>query len=223
MVPIFWQPRHVAVVVHDLADDACRIESGEAGDIDGSLGVAGADQHTAVLGDQREDVARRYHVAIILGRIDGDGDGMRAVVRRDAGRNPFARLDRYGKGSRMARAVRARHQLEMQLLGALGRQRDADQAPAVLGHEVDRVGRRHLRRDDEVALVLALLGVDQNEHAAVARILDHLLDRGEELMMARLLQVHLDGTFMFASAPRSAPGDRLQGLPDRRACGLATS
>ena len=78
----------------------------------------------------------------------------------------------------------------MQLLGALGRQREADQAAAVLGHEVDGVGRRHLRRDDEVALVLALLGIDQNEHAAVARILDHLLDRGEELMMARLaLQV----------------------------------
>ena len=185
------QPRHGAVVVHDLADDACRIEPGEAGEIDGGLGMAGADQHAAVLGDQREHVAGRYHVAIILGRIDGDGDGMRPVMRRDAGRDPLARLDRHGEGGRMARAVGARHQLEMQLLGALRRQREADQAAAVLGHEVDRVGRRHLRRDDEVAFVLALLGIDQDEHAAVARILDHLLDRGEELMVAGLaLQVH---------------------------------
>ena len=91
----------------------------------------------------------------------------------------------------MARAVRARHQLEMQLLGALRRQREADQPAAMLGHEIDGVGRRHLRRDDEVALVLALLGVDQNEHAAVARILDHLLDGGEELMVVGLAnEVH---------------------------------
>ena len=60
---------------------------------------------------------------------------------------------------------------------ALPRQREADQAAAVLGHEVDRLGRRHLRRDDEVALVLAVLVVDQDEHAAVARLLDDLLDR----------------------------------------------
>ena len=125
-------------------------------------------------------------VAIVLGRIDGDGDGVGAVMGRDAGRDPFPRLDRYGEGGGVPRAVGARHQLEMELLGAFGREREADQAAAMLGHEVDGVGRRHLRRDDQVALVLALLGVDQDEHAAVARILDHLLDRREKLMVAGL-------------------------------------
>ena len=81
----------------------------------------------------------------------------------------------------MARAVGARHQLETKLLGALRRQRQANEPAAVLGHEVDGVGRRHLRRDDKVALVLALLGIDEDEHAAVARVLDHLLDGREEL------------------------------------------
>ena len=47
------------------------------------------------------------------------------------------------------------------------------------GHEVDRIGRRHLRRDDEVALVLAVLVVDQDEHPAVARFVDDLLDPDE--------------------------------------------
>ena len=34
------------------------IEPGEPGDVDRRLGMAGADQHAAVAGDQREDVAR---------------------------------------------------------------------------------------------------------------------------------------------------------------------
>ena len=46
-------------------------------------------------------------------------------------------------------------------------------------HEVDRIGRRHLRGDDEIAFVLAILVVDQYEHAAVARFLDDFLDPDE--------------------------------------------
>ena len=51
--------RHRAVVVHDLADHAGRIEPGEPRDIDGGFGVAGAHQRAAVARDQRKDVARR--------------------------------------------------------------------------------------------------------------------------------------------------------------------
>ena len=46
----------------------------------------------------------------------------------------------------------------------------------MLGHEVDGVGRRHLRGDDEVALVLAILGIDQDDHAPVAQLLDDVVD-----------------------------------------------
>src|SRR6185437_11164729 len=41
--------------------------------------------------------------------------------------------------------------------------------------------RRHLRRDDEVALVLAVLVVDEDEHPAVAGFLYDLLDRRGDL------------------------------------------
>ena len=54
--------RHGAVVVHDLADDAGRVEAGEAREIDAGLGMAGAHQHAALARDQREDVARRDDV-----------------------------------------------------------------------------------------------------------------------------------------------------------------
>jgi hypothetical protein len=55
-------------------------------------------------------------------------------------------------------------------------ERQADQAAPVGGHEVDRIGRHHLRGDDQVAFVLAVLVVDQDEHPAVAGFLDDLLD-----------------------------------------------
>ena len=95
-------------------------------------------------------------------------------ARRDAGGDALARLDRDGERGLVARAVRLAHQRQAELLDPLAGQRQADQAARVAGHEVDRVGRRELRRDDQVALVLAVLVIDQDEHAAVARLLDQL-------------------------------------------------
>ena len=66
-------------------------------------------------------------------------------------------------------------------------QREADQAAAVLGHEVDRVGSRHLGGDDEIALILPILVVDQDEHPAVARLVDQFLGRGEEAALHQRL------------------------------------
>ena len=196
--------RHGAVVVHDLADDAGRVEPGEAREIDGGLRVAGADQHAALARDQREDVAGRDDVVVVLGGVDGGGDGAGAVVRGDAGGDALARLDRDGEGRAVARLVLARHVLEPQLVGALLGERQADQAAAVLGHEVDGVGRRHLRGDDEVALVLAVLGVDQDDHAAVAQVLDDLVDRRQEALALRVL----DSSSSRPSPPHTPSGPR---------------
>ena len=106
-------------------------------------------------------------------------DGAGAVGGGNAGGDALARLDRDGEGGFVAGAVVPAHQVEAELLDALAGQRQADQAAAVRGHEVDRIGRRHLRRNDQVALVLAVLVVDQDVHAAVARLVDDLLDRDE--------------------------------------------
>ena len=51
-------------------------------------------------------------------------------------------------------------------------QRQADQAAAVLGHEVDDFGRDFFGGDGEVAFVLAIFVVDDHEHAAGANLLD---------------------------------------------------
>ena len=51
----------------------------------------------------------------------------------------------------------------------------------MLGHEVDGLGRRPLRGNDKVALVLAILVVDQDEHPALAGLLDDVLGRRLDL------------------------------------------
>ena len=178
--------RHGAVVVHDLADDAGGVEAGQPREIDAGFRMPGPHQHAALARDQREDVAGRDDVVEVLGRVDGRGDGARAVVRGDAGGDALARLDGDGERRAVARLVLARHVLEAQLRRALRRQRQADQAATMLGHEIDGVGRRHLRGDDEVAFVLAVLGVDQDDHAPVAQVLDDLVDRREEALAFRV-------------------------------------
>ena len=170
----FRQPRHGAVVVHDLADHRGGIQPGLAGDIDRCLGMAGAHQSAAVARHQREDVSRRGDVVARGFRVDRHRDGVRAVVRRDAGGDPFARLDRDRERGLVPRAVLRAHQRQSELFAALPGQRQADQAARVAGHEVDRVRRGELRGDDQVALVLAVLVIDQHEHPAVAGFLDQL-------------------------------------------------
>ena len=55
----------------------------------------------------------------------------------------------------------------------------------MLGHEVDRIRRRHLGGNDEIALILAVLVVDEDEHPPIARLVDQLLDGGELRMQPR--------------------------------------
>jgi hypothetical protein len=137
--------------------------------------VAGADQHAAFARDQREDVAG---VTIWSGPLDAS-IATEMVRARSPAEMPvvtpsLASIETV-KGGLVARAVVAAHQAQAELIDARFAQRQADQAPAMLGHEVDRVRSRHLGRDDEIALILAVVIVDQDEHAAVAGFIDDLL------------------------------------------------
>ena len=55
----------------------------------------------------------------------------------------------------------------------------ADQAAAVLGHEVDGFGRDFFGGHGEVAFVFAVFVVDQDDHAALADFFDGFFDGGE--------------------------------------------
>ena len=180
------QTGHGAVVVHDLADHRRRGQPRLACNVDRCLSVAGAHQCAALARHQREDVARRDDVVAAALGIDRDGDGSCAVVRGNPGGDPLACLDREGERRLMPRAVMRAHQWQPELLHALAGKRKADQAARMARHEVDRVGGGELRRHDEIAFVLPVLVVDQDEHPAIARLLDQLLG-------ARQVMRQLDG------------------------------
>ena len=66
-----------------------------------------------------------------------------------------------------------------------GGEREADEAAALLGHEVDLLGGGELGRHREVALVLAVLVVADDDHPALAQVVERRLDARERLASAR--------------------------------------
>ena len=51
-------------------------------------------------------------------------------------------------------------------------QRQADQATTKLGHKVHRIRRCHLGWNNQIALVLAVFGIHQNDHPAIAHVIN---------------------------------------------------
>ena len=129
---------------------------------------------------EREDVAGLHEVPrAALGGSIATWIVCARSCGRDPGRDALARLDRHGEGVSNGRFVLRRHQVEPELVAALGGERQADQPAALLGHEVDRLGRRELRGERQVALVLAVLVVADHDHPPCADLVERLLDRGE--------------------------------------------
>ena len=170
-------PRHCAVIFHNLADHARRIKPRQPRHIDCRFGMSRADKNATVARDQWKDVAGRDNIISALAGINRHRNCPRTIRRRNARRHAFARFDRRGERSLMPCSVRAAHQLETELVNARLRHGQTDQPAPVRRHEIDRVGRRHLRRDDQIAFILAILVIDQNIHPTIARFLDNFLDR----------------------------------------------
>jgi hypothetical protein len=47
----------------------------------------------------------------------------------------------------------------------------------MLRHEIDLIGRRELRGDYDIAFILPVFGIDQNERPPGSRVLDDMFDR----------------------------------------------
>ena len=141
---------------------------------------------------RRDDVFRAF------AGIDRDRNCPRAVRCRNAGGHAVARFDRRRERCFVPRAIRARHQFEAELVDARLRHSQTNQPAAVHCHEIDRVGCRHLRRDDEVAFVFAVLVVDKDIHAAVACFLNNLFDRDQRGAIIIGNEIGLEFTQRFA-------------------------
>ena len=168
--------RHRAVVIHDFADHARGSQSRDARQVHGRLGLPGAHQHAAVSRAQGKDVAGARQIGRARSGIDGRENGHGAVGSADSGGRAAPRVDRFVEGRAVIGRVYRRHQRQRQLVAALFGQRQADQAAAVLGHEVDGFGRDFFRRHGEVAFVLAVFVVDQHDLPALADFFEGFLD-----------------------------------------------
>ena len=194
---------HRPVLVHDLADDAGGDEPRETREVDRGLRLAGALEHAAFACAQREDVPRPDEVIRALAAVDRDLNRSRTVVGRDPGRDPLTSFDGDREGGSERRLVAVRHRLEPELVAPLLGQAQADEPAAVRGHEVDRLGRRELRRDGEVAFVLAVGGVDGDHELPGADVLDRLLDGRERRLLLQACGHPADRTRGYRAAKRS--------------------
>ena len=167
------------LLVDDLAEDARRVQARQAGEVDGGLGVAGALEHAALAGLEREDVAGAGQVAGAGGRVDERLHGGGPVERRDAGGRAVPVVDAHEERGAHALGVLLDHRPQVELGGALAGDRRADEARGVVEEERDLLGGDVLGRHDQVALVLAVLVVDHDEDLAAGERLERLVDVGE--------------------------------------------
>ena len=103
------------------------------------------------------------------------------VVGPLGGRDARARgavIDRHGEVRAERGRVRFDHRRQLEPLADVGQDRHAELAAAVRDHEVDDLGRDLLGRADEIAFVLAVLGVDDDDDSAFADGVDGIFDRG---------------------------------------------
>ena len=91
------QPGHVAVRPHDFADYPCRRQTGQAREVHGSFGMAGALQHAAGARRKREDMAGAGKVARHSLFIQQHLDGVRPIIGADAGGHSMTGIHRLGK------------------------------------------------------------------------------------------------------------------------------
>jgi hypothetical protein len=101
---------------------------------------------------------------------------MSAVGRGNSGRDVFGRVDRHRKGGAEGRSVFGHHHVQPQVLHPFFSQGQADQTAAETRHEVDRVRRDHFRRHAEIAFVLPVFVIHQDDHPAAADLVNCFFD-----------------------------------------------
>ena len=216
-------PRHLAVVLDDLADDPRGGQARHAADVHGGLSMAGADQNPAVARHQGEDVAGRDDVVHALRGVGGHMNGARPVGRRNPRGHALLGLNRNGEGGLHALTIVGRHRRQPQLIGPLGRQGQAHQPAGLADHEIDLVGGRELGGDDDVPLVLAVLGVHQDVGTAVAGVLKNVLDGTDRAVVHVCGQLHHAVSCHRARYRASMSISRLTGSPAFRRPRVVTS
>ncbi len=136
--------------------------------------MARTHKHAAAARTQRKHVAGTHEVGGFAVGVYGNLNRPGAVVGADAGRHAGGGLDGNVKRGLELRRILLGHGREFQLADTVGRQREADQAAAVFGHEVDRFGSDLFGGDHQIALILAVFVVHENDHAPFPQVFQYL-------------------------------------------------
>jgi hypothetical protein len=169
------QASHRAVYVHDFADNAGLGEAGHPGKVNGGFGLPRADEHTAVLGAQREHVPRPGEVFGVSVGV-GERNGGRCAICNGDTRSAVGDVDGDGEGGLMAGGIAINHHVESKGCEAFCAHRDADEASAVGCHEINGGRGGELGRHNEIAFVFAVLVIYDDDDFAVLDVLDSLFN-----------------------------------------------
>ncbi len=168
--------RHGAVLVHDFADHAGGIQSGQPRQIDRTLRLPGAPQHTALLRLQGENMTGLRQVAGLRLRIDCHMNGRGPIRGRNAGRNVFSRIDGHGEGRAERGGILRRLLRQLELLHPLRGQGETDQSTGMFGHEIDGLRRHMFGGNDKIAFVLTILIIDEDDAFPLFDVFDCVFD-----------------------------------------------
>ena len=166
--------RHGAVFIHDLTDNARGLQPCHTAQVGRAFRLPGPPQHAALHGLQRKNMARAAQIFRLCSIINAHPYGIGAVGGRYARCCALARVNRHGEGGLKLGRVVSDHQRQIKLLAPLFRERHADQAAAVLGHEINGLRGCLLGCHGKIAFVFPVLIIGQYNHSAASDLIDCL-------------------------------------------------
>ena len=164
------QARHRAVFIHDFANHAGGIKPRDARDVHRGFGLAGTHQDAAFLCSQRKDVTRASEILRFRPRIDCGQNRGRAIGRRNSGGHAAPRFDRDCERSAETRSVVGDWRRQMQFIATRFHQRQTNQATRMPHHEIDYFRCDFFRGANQIAFVLAIFVIDNDDHSSLTNV-----------------------------------------------------
>jgi hypothetical protein len=158
---------HGAVFLHDLTAYAGRLEARHAHKVNGGFRMAGAAQHPAGDGAEREGVARLHEVVDGGPGVRQRADGQGAFRGADARGDVTGRIHGDGEGGGHVFPVDRGHERELEGVRPFRGERGADEAPGMGDHEVNGFRRSEFGGKDEVRFIFTAGIVRNDDHPSL--------------------------------------------------------